>query len=223
MEEPPRIENVTSSRGASLSDAGSILDSFINTLDSQGQGASQPIDAKPSTPAKAAAGTSSTAAVTPRKTRAELEEESILKQFDLLSKQNTGLVSDDTYERLKLIRDSIVGEVEGRVLKPSLLKKKEAVESNGVDEFDEHRYNAYNEDDQEVDESQQFINELEEVEQELVAREEESRRSAKKAKKEKKSAKKAKKEAKKKRKQDSLRESEAGGVSEKRIKLEDDS
>jgi hypothetical protein len=215
MEEPPRIEKVTSSRGVSLADAGSILDSFINTLDSQGHGASQAIDASPSTPTKAEAATSTTAAATPRKSYAELEEESILKQFDLLTKQNTGLVSDDTYERLKLIRDSIAGEVEGRVLKPSLLKKKD----------DEHQYNSHIENYQDAgaDESQQFINELEEAEQELIEREEESRRSAKKAKKEKKSAKKAKKEAKKKRKQDSLRESEDGDVGEKRIKLEEDS
>jgi hypothetical protein len=220
MEEPPRIEKVTSSRGVSLSDTATILQSFIDTLDNDHGTPSHDGTTKTSAVAAAAANGSAGKCNTPRKTRQELEEESILKQFDLLSKQiNSGLVTDDTYERLKLIRDSMAGEVCGKPLLPSQVKKVD--DDDAAADFAENEVGGdYNdapikEEEENIDESQQFINELNKVEDDLIRQEEDERR--KKAKKAKKEKKKAKKEAKREKRRASR---ESNGNSEKRIKVE---
>ena len=199
MEEPPRIDRILSSRGISLSDTATILQSFLSTLDNNH-------GVKDDTVTTAKSPTKSTD--TPRKSRNEIEEEAILKQFDLLSKQPSGLVSDDTYERLKLIRDSIVGQAEGRPLLPSMIK------SVKEEEFDADTVKEETNIKEEEDPTQQFIDELDAVQHDLQ-QEQEAKKLAKRAKKEKKAAKKAKKEAKKKRRMG--RESDGG---EKRIKVE---
>lgn len=221
MEEPPRIEKVTSSRGVSLSDTATILQSFIDTLDNDHGTSSHDGTTKTSAAAAAAANGSAGKYNTPRKTRQELEEESILKQFDLLSRQiNSGLVTDDTYERLKLIRDSMAGEVCGKPLLPSQVKK---VDDDGAADSAENAVGGdyddapikEEEEEKNIDESQQFINELNKVEDDLIRQEEDERR--KKAKKAKKEKKKAKKEAKREKRRASR---ESNGNSEKRIKVE---
>lgn len=205
------MEEVTSSRGISLEDTASILQSFIDTLDND-QGASSEEDAAKSSSVTTAAVT----ATTPRKTRKEIEEESILKQFDLLSKHiNTGLVSDDTYERLKIIRDSLIGEATGRPLLPSQIKRRDI-----MDETDEGHDTIKNDEEGMLSGSRQFINELSEAEQNSMKQDEDARREAKRAKKEKKSAKKAKKEAKKEKREKRKAARESGGGDEKRIKAE---
>jgi hypothetical protein len=221
MEEPPRIEKVTSSRGVSLSDTATILQSFIDTLDNDHGTPSHDGTTKTSAVAAAAANGSAGKCNTPRKTRQELEEESILKQFDLLSKQiNSGLVTDDTYERLKLIRDSMAGEVCGKPLLPSQVKKVD--DDDAAADFAENEVRGdydeapiKEEEEENIDESQQFINELNKVEDDLIRQEEDERR--KKAKKAKKEKKKAKKEAKREKRRASR---ESNGNSEKRIKVE---
>lgn len=234
MEEPPRIEKVTSSRGISLSDAGSILQSFIDTLDNDHDGTtSSHHDNPPSTPAvTATSSTANNANTTPRKTRQEIEEEAILKQFDLLAAKPSGLVSDDTHERLKLIRDSILGEVTGKIVLPSSVVKKigddvDATTTNGNSrgENTPSDENGTNNVKEEEEDGQQFTNELNEAEEELQRQEDEmKRREAKRAKKEKKSAKKARKEARRESKRRGMEMSDGGGGgSNKRIKLEEDS
>ena len=222
MEEPPRIEKVTSSRGISLSDTATILQSFIDTLDND-HGTSSQDDSLKIPAVTAVSENSADKMNTPRKTRQEAEEESILRQFDLLSKQiNSGLVSDDTYERMKLIRDSIVAEANGQPLLPSQVKKSDdvtaAIENDLVD--DNFGDNIKQEDEELDNGHQQLINELNETVQDLNKREEkEKRREAKKAKKEKKEAKKAKKEAKREKRE--KRKAENGeGVAMKKIKVE---
>lgn len=233
MEEPPRIEKVTSSRGISLSDAGSILQSFIDTLDNDHDGTTSSHHDKPSSTPAVTATSSTNANTTPRKTRQEIEEEAILKQFDLLAAKPSGLVSDDTHERLKLIRDSILGEVTGKIVLPSSVVKKigddvqDATTTNGNSSGE----NTYWDDEngtnnvKEEEDGQQFINELNEAEEELQRQEDEiKRREAKRAKKEKKSAKKARKEARRESKRRGMEMSDGGGGgSNKRIKLEEDS
>jgi len=221
MEEPPRIEKIASSRGVSLSDTATILQSFIETLDQDHSASSQEDAAKPAAAeaATVAAAGSTNKWNTPRKTREQIEEETILKQFDLLSKQiNSGLVSDDTYERLKLIRDSIAGEASGAPVLPSKVKMQDDNEAeNDVGgnfddvhikkESDDTNYGVSikEEETEIVDESQQFINELNEAEQE------QRRKDAKKLKKVKKSERKAKKKR--------SRESNDNNDDEKRIKI----
>ena len=220
MEEPPRIEKITSSRGISLSDTATILQSFINTLDNDHGRSSQDGSFKIS----AASESTPDKMNTPRKTRQEIEEESILRQFDLLSKQvNSSLVSDDTYERMKLIRDSIVAEASGKPLLPSRVKKSDDNNITTANENDLHDNvgNSIKQEDEEIDNGhQQLINELNETEQDLNKREEkEKRREAKRAKKEKKEAKKAKKEAKREKRE--KRKAESGEVvAMKKIKME---
>ena len=221
MEEPPRIEKITSSRGISLSDTATILHSFIETLDQDSSALSREDTAKPipaETAAAAAAGSTNNWN-TPRKTREQIEEETILKQFDLLSKQiNSGLVSDDTYERLKLIRDSIAGEARGAPVLPSKVKMQDdyASENDVRGNFDDVHIKKESEEMDDgvyikeektemVDDSQQFVNELNEAEQE------QRRREAKKLKKVKKSERKAKKKR--------NRESNGNNDDEKRIKI----
>ena len=223
MEEPPRIEKITSSRGISLSDTATILHSFIETLDQDSSALSRedtakPVPAENATAAAAVAGSTNNWN-TPRKTREQIEEETILKQFDLLSKQiNSGLVSDDTYERLKLIRDSIAGEARGAPVLPSKVKMQDdyASENDVRGNFDDVHIKKESEEMDDgvyikeekteiVDDSQQFVNELNEAEQE------QRRREAKKLKKVKKSERKAKKKR--------NRESNDNNDDEKRIKI----
>ncbi|KAL3803126.1 hypothetical protein HJC23_003401 [Cyclotella cryptica] len=223
MEEPPRIEHIVSSRGISISDTASILQAFLATLDNN--------HVAPQDRGEAMNVTSSNDHNnwnTPRKSRQEKEEESILKQFDLISKQfESRLVSDDTYERLKLIRDSLVGESTGRPVLPSEVVKstqRDDAETNNGD----GAHNDNTESQEIIDGTQQFIAELYEAEQDLDGQitreleEGERRREAKKAKKEKKAAKKARKEAKKERREKRKAESASGdGGGKKRVKIEE--
>jgi hypothetical protein len=198
MEEPPRIEHIVSSRGISISDTAAILQAFLATLDNHHFAPQDHAEAEKTTTAS-----DSNSWNTPRKSRQEMEEESILKQFDLISKQfESRLVSDDTYERLKMIRDSILGEASGRPVLPSEVVKVTQRENAGIDKG--HVDNENHESEEIIDETQQFIAELHEAERDLNRKEKEQqeqkrRKEAKLAKKEKKAAKKAKKEEKRER------------------------
>ncbi|KAL7484481.1 hypothetical protein ACHAW6_010124 [Cyclotella cf. meneghiniana] len=219
MEEPPRIEHIVSSRGISISDTAAILQAFLATLDNHHFSPKNHGEAE-----KATVASDSNSWNKPRKSRQEMEEESILKQFDLISKQfETRLVSDDTYERLKMIRDSILGEASGRPVLPSEIVKATKQDNAGI--HMNHGVNNQNRDFEEIiDETQQFIEELHEAEQDLSRKEKEKqeRKRRQEAKKEKKAAKKAKKEAKRerrdKRKAESANSHDGG---KKRVKVEE--
>ena len=79
MEEPPRVERILSSRGISLSDASTILRSFLSTLDDN-HGFSQ--DARTATRADRDHDSANDDSA-PRKSR-PTKEETILEQLDSL-------------------------------------------------------------------------------------------------------------------------------------------
>lgn len=222
MEEPPRIEHIVSSRGISISDTAAILQAFLATLDNQHFASQDHAEAEKMTTAS-----DSNSWNTPRKSRQETEEESILKQFDLISKQfESRLVSDDTYERLKMIRDSILAEASGRPVLPSEVAKATQRDDAGSDKG--HDVNNENHETEGIiDETQKFIAEFHEAERDLNQKEKEQqeqkrRKEAKLAKKEKKAAKKAKKEAKRERRDKRKAESaNSHDGDKKRVKVEE--
>ncbi|KAL9188373.1 hypothetical protein ACHAXT_006751 [Thalassiosira profunda] len=217
MEEPPKIERIVASRGVSLSDTASILKRYISTIDQHhlhheaatpadddldddlDEAISNAIDAETATPT--------------RKSRQELEEERLIAQMDRLADTNKTTISDDVYERLKMITDSICAEVEGKPLSASAAKKRAAKKRAVKMEEGAQDVN--------IDEgAEEFLADLEEVER---AEEEaetpqqtptQTKRDKKKEKKAKKAAKKAKKEAKRKAKE------LEGQSSAKKVKVE---
>lgn len=130
MEEPPKIERIISSRGASLSGAAAILQTYVSNIDQYHYHQ----DDYPSvnngrnnltaTPREDRATTENEdgekSECNPRKSRQEREEESLLAQMDQLANSSkslsAGMISDDVYERLKMISDSLYAEVGGKTL-----------------------------------------------------------------------------------------------------------
>eukprot|EP01082_Thalassiosira_pseudonana_P004368 g4019.t1 g4019 contig15:163675-164340(+) len=220
MEEPPRIEKILSSQGVSLSDTAMILQAYLATIDHHHH--RHPSEQ----PAHDDDDDNDDDTVKPRKSRQEMQEEALLKQMDQLSKKSSGMVSDDIYERLKMIRDSICGEVNGVPLMPSAARTAMEQSQGADDNSDDGAARAAN------NGAEDFLAELEEADrltsgegdeqtttqqQQPPQVKDQSRKDKKKEKKEKKAAKKLKKESKRK-----ARESlESNGDGMKRVKLED--
>ena len=258
MEESPKIERLISSHGITLSDAANILKSYLTIIDDH-HGPRKP---KPST---AADDGTDAAGIAPssllnggdddddhdanKKSRQqdvvaaaeETEEERLLARLNQLDPKESsnnnrlGSISEDVYERLQMIMESVCGEVEGRVVSAAGVYASSSSSSKGVvDEQsggDDDEGAVVVKEEQEVDADygeDEFTKELEEAEQRLETdqHEEEQQRAQpqqklgyeqkKKDKKAKKAAKKAKKEAKK-RKAGSV-----GATEEKRIKVEEE-
>ena len=126
MEEAPKIERLITSRGITLSDAASILSSYVAIIDS----AAAPHKTSPafddaSTPDTNQANNHSTelGILSPRQRQEQNEEREAgrllakLNQLDPASSNNRyfgGSISDDVYERLHMIMKSMVGEAEGK-------------------------------------------------------------------------------------------------------------
>src|SRR5210317_875510 len=122
MEEAPKIERLITSRGITLSDAASILSSYVAIIDS----AASPHKTSPafddaSTPDTNQANNHSTElGILSSRQRQEQNEEreagrllAKLNQLDPASSNNRyfgGSISDDVYERLHMIMKSMVGE-----------------------------------------------------------------------------------------------------------------
>lgn len=130
MEEPPRIERILSSQGISLSDTASILNSYLSNIDRYHQYLAA-VDTSSSTvpsyeeiPDKISENNIIKGGK-PNKSRQEREEEALIAQMDQLANMNSssktavGMISDDIYERLKLIAKSIRAELEGEPLSAS--------------------------------------------------------------------------------------------------------
>ena len=129
MEEPPRIERILSSRGLPLADAAAILRTYVSNIDqyhfhhdgvSSVNDDSDELTAKPRkdrTTSEEDETGEHAADAPPRKSRQEREEESLLAQMDQLANSgkslSAGMISDDVYERLKTISDSLCAEADG--------------------------------------------------------------------------------------------------------------
>lgn len=221
MEEPPKIERIVSSRGISLSDTATILKAYLANID---QHYHRPVDnnvapyeeegdeediTNNNTDSK-----SNTNNTTSRKSRQEREEEALIAQMDHLvsndnNKSKSGMISDDVYERLKMITQSICAEVEGKPIRNQVEMKEEEQSSlnNGTNDFLA-----------ELEETERLAKEEEDEEQQRQSPKPAlTHRDKKKEKKAKKSAKKAKKEAKRKAKE---MEDIANYDAMKRVKVE---
>ena len=228
MEEPPKIERIVSSQGVSLSDTATILKAYLANIDQHHH--HQPADSNVAPYEEEGdeeditnnnTDKSNTNNTTPRKSRQEREEEALIAQMDQLVNNNNNtksksgsMISDDVYERLKMITQSICAEVEGKPIRS-------AREFDNQVEMKEEEQSSLN------NGANDFLAELEETER--LAKEEVQQkqqptppailthRDKKKEKKAKKSAKKAKKEAKRKAKE---MEDIANNDAVKRVKVE---
>lgn len=126
MEEAPKIERLITSRGITLSDAASILSSYVAMIDSDASPhKTSPAFDDASTPDTDQANNHSTGLgiLSPRQRQEQNEEREAgrllakLNQLDPASSNNRyfgGSISDDVYERLHMIMKSMVGEAEGK-------------------------------------------------------------------------------------------------------------
>ncbi len=250
MEEAPKIERLISSRGITLSDAASILSSYVAIIDS----AASPHKTSPafddaSTPDTNQANNHSTElGILSSRQRQEQNEEreagrllAKLNQLDPASSNNRyfgGSISDDVYERLHMIMKSMVGEAEGKPV--SAVKVYNNSNNNGGDNNVVSSEAADAEKEQSGEQLEEnhgedaFMKELEEAEQQRLlveptggddkSPEEETSQSMQQVDYEqKKKDKKAKKAAKKAKKEAKKRKIVSGATDEKkRIKVADD-
>ena len=238
MEEPPKIERLISSRGITLSDASNILKSYVAIIDHGPHKPSSSTEDGIDTPSSSNNhGGDDTDKRSRQDIAEEREEERLLARLNQLDPKESnnhrlGSISEDVFERLRMIMESVSGEAEGRVVSAvgvyHASSKSKGGEQGG--ENDEGGDDIVKE---ELDDGQdEFLKELQEAErleteqlQEPKVEEEEQPQQQqqqidyeqkKKDKKAKKAAKKAKKEAKK-------RKASSGGANEeKRIKVEED-
>mmetsp|Transcript_47035 Transcript_47035/g.99967 ORF Transcript_47035/g.99967 Transcript_47035/m.99967 type:complete len:202 (+) Transcript_47035:168-773(+) len=201
MEEPPKIERIISSRGVSLADTAVILKSYLSGIDRYHHH-----DSRPTTTSEQEETTSNeNGEETPRQSRREREEEALIAQMDQLvnEKSSEGMISDDVYERLKMISESISAEVEGRPWSASghAAAPGKPRETGNDDERDEGAsdFLADLEDAERLEAKElerQQVQQQPEQRRQQPPRSDKSKRDRKKEKKAKKAAKKAKKEAK---------------------------
>mmetsp|Transcript_7664 Transcript_7664/g.14039 ORF Transcript_7664/g.14039 Transcript_7664/m.14039 type:complete len:231 (+) Transcript_7664:156-848(+) len=227
LEEPPRIERIVSSRGINLADTATILQAYLSSIDDFHK--PTPIDEGEGdeTAAIGETGNNHDGNATPRKSRQEIEDENLLQQLTATTSNSGNSISDDVYERLKIISDSIVAELSGKPLSVVDAGRKgggSAVEYDNMNE----------EGDTNVDGAEEFLQELKEAErnhamnspeeqpvqdgqQQQHQQHKQSKKDKKKDKKAKKAAKKAKKEMKRKAKEMNDTCDQTGN---KRVKLE---
>jgi hypothetical protein len=227
MEEPPKIERLISSRGIALSDAANILKSYVAIIDHLHAPPRKQLSADDAAFPSSSDNNMYGGDDTNKKSRQELaeekEEERLLAKLNQLdpkesSNNRLGLISDDVYERLQMIMESLCGEAEGRMVSAvGAYGSSKAVEQSGADEVAVKEEFDSGED--------EFMKELEEAERLETDQQQQQQQQQpnqtdyeqkKKDKKAKKAAKKAKKEAKK-------RKASSGGANEeKRIKVEEE-
>ena len=239
LEEPPKIDRIVSSRGISLSDTAKILTSYLSNIE---QFHHESPTASPAVSDSDAGGATNEegAESADNNNKMSKREEALIAQMDQLVNKNNStsagrMISDDIYERLKMITKSICAEVEGKPLSASGVVNKKA---NDDDDDEDSDVAAESEEAMKVESdnnegTDDFLAELEEAEKVQQQDEDEdqteptsppeqetpgsSKRDKKKEKKAKKSAKKAKKESKRKAKE---METDAGNVA-KKTKVED--
>mmetsp|Transcript_37785 Transcript_37785/g.61745 ORF Transcript_37785/g.61745 Transcript_37785/m.61745 type:complete len:231 (+) Transcript_37785:221-913(+) len=228
MEEPPKIERIISTQGVSLSDTATILKTYVSNIDQYHHHPDvQPLvdnddneHAITSQEEQASSNDHDKKAETPRKSRQEREEEALIAQMDQLvnNKSSAGMISDDVYERLKMITKSICAEVDG---KPLSVCGVTAVSSRG----DSGKSAELGEEEQN-DEADGFLAledglrlEREEQEQQQQPQEDTPKQDKKEEKKAKKSAKKEEKSAKKAAKRKAKETEDTSGQKTKRAKV----
>jgi hypothetical protein len=223
MEEPPKIDRIISSQGISLSDTASILNAYLSNIEHLQYGG---LEATSDTLLLSGKSTTADGGISENahnKSRQEREEEALIAQMDQLTNTKSSssssssagrMISDDIYERLKLIAQSICAEVEGKPYTTTtsrMMTDDNVASDNGIDMGDIIS-DINGATTRGVDE---FLAELDEAQHRLEQEEEEQKRQEnqlqvsrssqmmtkkdkKKEKKAKKAAKKAKKEAKRK-------------------------
>jgi len=201
MEEAPTIERVVASQGISISDTAKILTSYLSkvnhhhhqsinfneTSKDDNTNLDYDEDANNKSPI--------------RKSKQEREEDALIAQMDQLANSKSSVISDDIYERLQQITQSITAEVEGRTISAcGLDKNKEQNEGSddNVNDTTDHVANDFQAGQLEKHTKQQ---QEVQVQQQQTNTTPKSHREKKKAKKDKKAAKRAKKEAKRKAKE----------------------
>ena len=222
MEEPPKIDRIISSQGISLSDTASILNAYLSNIEHLQYGG---LEATSDTLLLSGKSTTADGGISENahnKSRQEREEEALIAQMDQLTNTKSSslssssagrMISDDIYERLKLIAQSICAEVEGKPYTTTtsrMMTDDNAASDNGIDMGDISDINGAT-----TRGADEFLAELDEAQYRLEQEEEEQKRQEKqlqvsrssqmmtkkdkkKEKKAKKAAKKAKKEAKRK-------------------------
>ena len=222
MEEPPKIDRIISSQGISLSDTASILNAYLSNIEHLQYGG---LEATSDTLLLSGKSTTADGGISENahnKSRQEREEEALIAQMDQLTNTKSSssssssagrMISDDIYERLKLIAQSICAEVEGKPYTTTtsrMMTDDNVASDNGIDMGDISDINGAT-----TGGADQFLAELDEAQHQLEQEEEEQKRQEnqlqvsrssqmmtkkdkKKEKKAKKAAKKAKKEAKRK-------------------------
>jgi len=199
MEEAPKIERVVASQGISLSDTAKILTSYLSKVNHHHQSINFNDTSKDDVSNLNKDDGDCTNNKSPiRKSKQEREEDALIAQMDQLANSKSSGISDDMYERLKLITQSITAEVEGRTISACGLDKNKDSDDNvndttaadGANDFQAGQSEKHTKQQQEV-----------QVQQKETNTTPKSHREKKKAKKDKKAAKRAKKEAKRKAKE----------------------
>ena len=198
MEEAPKIERVVTSQGISISDTAKILTSYLSKVNHHHQSINFNDTSKDDVSNLDNDDEDYANNQSPiRKSKQEREEDALIAQMDqLANSKSSGMISDDIYERLNMITQSITAEVEGRTISACGLDKNKDSDDNvndttndGVNDFHAGQSEKHTKQQQEVQVKQQQTDTPK------------SHREKKKAKKDKKAAKKAKKEAKRKAKE----------------------
>lgn len=215
MEEPPKIERILSSRGVSLSDAASLLKSFLSNIDQYhghhdeegGDFGDDALDGGGGRRQEELAYENNDNVVSrvkrgggggPRKSWQEREEEALIAQMDQLANDGNSAsgISDDVLERLRMITQSLCAEVEGKPLSASGMMTSASRKDDAADDAMMRRFKEEEEgDDVGADD---FIAESD-AREEGRRQQHQPKKDKKKEKKAKKAAKKAKKDAKRKR------------------------
>ena len=239
LEEPPKIDRIVSSRGISLSDTAKILTSYLSNIEQFHHESPTASTAVSDSDAGGATNEEGSAEADNNNKMSKREEALIAQMDQLVNKNNSTsagrMISDDIYERLKMITKSICAEVEGKPLSASgVVNKKANDDDDGDGDVAAESEEAMKVESDNNEGTDDFLAELEEAEKVQQQDEDEDqkepsspseqketpgslKRDKKKEKKAKKSAKKAKKEAKRKAKE---METDAGNVA-KKTKVED--
>ena len=248
MEEPPKVERLLSSRGISLSNAASILKSYVSIID---QHHGPVVDPSSSSSSSANNGGQDDTLKSQQQQQQDIaaeekEEERLLARLNQLDPtiNNTnnrlgGSISEDVYERLRMIMESVVAESEGRVVSAVgvYAKSKKVDDGSNNNNNEEGGEGMMMEGEMENNGQDEFMKELEEAErleteynnqevegqQQPKIEEEEPQQQQKIDYEQKKKDKKAKKAAKKAKKEAKKRKASSGGDNEeKRVKVEED-
>ena len=211
MEEAPKIERVVASQGISISDTAKILTSYLSKVNHHHQSINFNDTSKDDANLDNDNGDdhANNNKSPIRKSKQEREEDALIAQMDQLANSNksSGMISDDIYERLKQITQSITAEVEGRTISACGLDKNKDSDDNvndttAADDVNDTPDDGVN--DFQAGQSENHTKQQQEVQVQVQQQTDTTPKShieKKKAKKDKKSAKKAKKEAKRKAKE----------------------